>query len=181
VSDERFRPDDGCPLFSDRLEEHLVAAMKGEVPNRGSFCGNCYTPIAAGTRACPHCGEPTDGPLRPVDRVPSEVAGMFSAVRKTERWIVNGFAYIGLTLAVVIGLAVVLSIPYLRAHLLPATIVYAIILIIGGRSLAGVLGGYYGDRLAFERARKRLREDWAEWVAARSSAAGPASGTGAAR
>ena len=33
--------------------------------------------------------------------------------------------------------------------------------------LAGVLGGYYGDRIAYERARGRLREEWAEWVAER--------------
>ena len=158
-----------------------MAAMKGEIPNRGTFCGHCYTPIAPDTSACPHCGERTDGPHQPVDRVPSEVAEMFKTVRKTERWIVNGFAYLGMTIAIVAGLVVVLSVPYLRAHLLAATIVYTIILVIGGRTLAGVLGGYYGDRLAFERARRRLREDWSEWVAIRTSGDGPPTGTAPAR
>ena len=47
--EERYRPDDGCPLFSQALEDHLVAVSRGEAPNRGRFCGNCYTPISPST------------------------------------------------------------------------------------------------------------------------------------
>ena len=43
-----------------------------------------------------------------------------------------------------------LGIPYLRGNLIAATIAYVIILLVGGRVLAGVLGGYYGDRIGFE-------------------------------
>ena len=39
--EQRYRPEDGCPLFSERLEEHLVAVQKGREPNRGVFCGHC--------------------------------------------------------------------------------------------------------------------------------------------
>ena len=103
----------------------------------------------------------------PVGRIPQPIVEMLQAQRKTESRIVNGFAYLGLTLAVVGGLVLVLGVPYLREHLIWATIVYAAVLIVGGRVLAGVLGGYYGDRIAYERARGRLREEWAAWVAER--------------
>ncbi len=167
-AEQRYRPDDECPLFSERLEEHIVLHTRGELPNRGRFCGNCYTPISSDTARCPHCGTLTDGPLRPVDQIPEAVIEMLREQRKTESTIVNAFAYAGLILAIVLGLVIVLGIPYLREHLLPATIIYGLFLLIAGRSLAGVLGGYYGDRLAFNRARTRLRQRWAEWAEQRA-------------
>lgn len=165
----RFRPDDGCPLFSEALEEHLVAVSRGEAPNRGRFCGNCYTPIGRDTRACPHCQEDTQTGHRPVDAVPDEVMEALRVQRKTEaRW-VNGLAYIGLLIAVVGGIALVLVVPFFRDRLIYATIVYAVILLIGGRGLAAVLGGYYGDRIGFERARAKTRATWDGLLEAREA------------
>ncbi|MGE0228423.1 MAG: hypothetical protein AB7I38_09080 [Dehalococcoidia bacterium] len=169
-AEQRYRPDDECPLFSERLEEHIVLFTRGELPNRGRFCGNCYTPMSADTARCPHCGALTDGPFSPVDRIPDEVIQWLRDQRKTESRIVNSFAYLGFVIVILVGLAIVLGIPYLRAHLLPATIVYGLFLLFGGRTLAGILGGYYGDRIAYERARNRLRRRWAEWVARRGEA-----------
>jgi len=161
--ERRYVPDDDCPLFSERLEEQILAVTGGSAPNAGRFCGHCYTPLGERTAVCPHCATETSD-RRPVGRIPEVIIEMLQAQRKTESRIVNGFAYLGLTLAVVGGLVLVLGVPYLRAHLIWATIVYAAVLIVGGRVLAGVLGGYYGDRIAYERARGRLREGWAEWV-----------------
>ena len=161
--ERRYVPDDDCPLFSERLEEQILAVTGGSAPNAGRFCGHCYTPPGERTAVCPHCATETSE-RRPVGRIPEVIIDMLQAQRKTESRIVNGFAYLGLTLAVVGGLVLVLGVPYLRAHLIWATIVYAAVLIVGGRVLAGVLGGYYGDRIAYERARGRLREGWAEWV-----------------
>lgn len=169
--EQRYRPEDECPLFSERLEEHIVLFTRGELPNRGRFCGNCYTPMSADTARCLHCGALTDGPLAPVDRIPDEVILWLREQRKTESRIVNSFAYAGFIIVIVLGLAIVLGIPYLRAHLLPATIVYGLFLLFGGRSLAGVLGGYYGDRIAYDRARTRLRQHWAAWVERRAQPA----------
>ena len=166
----RFHPNDGCPLFSESLEEHLVAVSRGESPNRGRFCGNCYTPLSRDTAACPHCSEDTRAGRRPVDSVPDAVMDALREQRKTEaRW-VNGLAYIGLLIAVVGGIAFVLTVPILKDRLLYATIVYAVILLVGGRSLAGVLGGYYGDRIGFERARAKTRAAWDAHVEARDTA-----------
>lgn len=167
--ESRFRPEDGCPLFSEALEEHLVAVSRGEAPNRGLFCGNCYTPIGRDTRECPHCHEDTRAGQRPVDAVPDEVLDALRQQRKIEaRW-VNGLAYIGLLTAVIGGIALVLLVPFFRERLIYATIVYAVILLIGGRGLAAVLGGYYGDRIGFERARAKTRATWDQLVEEREA------------
>jgi hypothetical protein len=168
--EQRYIPDDGCPLFSERLEEHIVALTRGEVPNRGRFCGNCYTPLSQEIQRCRHCNEEPSSDRATVEQVPDPVIEMLRAVHKTEKNWVNGFAYLGLVIAVFAGLGIVLGIPYLRERLLAATIVYGIILLIGSRGLAGLLGGYYGDRIGYERARRRLLEDWSEWVGERKSA-----------
>ncbi len=164
--ESRYRPQDGCPLFSERLEEHLVAVSRGESPNRGRFCGNCYTPMSTETATCPHCAT-TAAERPPVDQVPAEVLAALTQQRKTESAIVNGFAYLGLLIAVLGGLAIVLGIPLLRDNLIAAFVVYALILLIGGRGLAGVLGGHYGDRIGFERARRNTVATWEQIVAQR--------------
>lgn len=164
--ERRYRPDDECPLFSERLEELLVAVTRGESPNAGRFCGYCYHPLGERTGSCPHCATSTEA-CAPVDSVPDEIIEMLRAQRQTESRIVNAFAYTGLIIAVLGGLALVLGVPFLRANLIWATVVYAAVLLIGGRGLAGWLGGYYGDRIGYERARRALRERWAEWVVER--------------
>ncbi len=166
-AEQRYQPDDGCPLFSERLEQHIVAITRGETPNRGRFCGHCYTPMSPQTARCPHCDESAGGDRPPVEQVPDALIEMLRVQRATERAWVNSFAFLGVAIAVLGGLAVVLSIPALRDHLLPATIVYAALLLVGSRMLAGFLGGYYGDRIGYDRARRTLRESWASWLAER--------------
>lgn len=166
--ERRYQPDDDCPLFSERLEELLVAVTRGESPNAGRFCGHCYHPLGDETRVCPHCAAST-AERAPVDSVPEEIIEMLRAQRRTESRIVNAFAYLGLIVAVLGGLALVLGVPFLREHLIWATVVYAVVLLIGGRGLAGFLGGYYGDRIGYARARRTLRAQWAEWVARRDA------------
>ena len=168
--EQRYVPEDGCPLFSERLEEHIVAITRGETPKRGRFCGNCYTPMSQQARRCRHCDEQPSTGRAPVEQVPEPVIEMLKAVHRTERNWVNGFAYLGLLVAVLGGLAVVLGIPYLRERLLAATIVYGAILLVGSRGFAGILGGYYGDRIGYERARRTLLNDWAQWVEERTAA-----------
>ena len=167
-AEQRYAPDDDCPLFSERLEELLVAITRGESPNAGRFCGHCYHPLGPETPLCPHCG--TEAAERaPVEAVPQQIVEMLRAQRRIESRIVNAFAYLGLIIAIVGGLALVLGIPYFWSNLIAATIAYAVILLVGGRLLAGVVGGYYGDRIGYERARRALRERWAEWVVERDA------------
>ncbi len=166
--EQRFRPDDGCPLFSEALEEHLVAVSRGEAPNRGRFCGNCYTPLGPTSEACPHCHESTSTGRAPVPAVPDVITEALRVQRKTESAWVTYMAYLGLLIAIFGGLAIVLAVPFLKDSLIWATVVYGLILLIGGRALAGVLGGYYGDRIGFARARTRTRATWDALLAERT-------------
>ncbi len=172
--ERRLDHDDDCPLFSERLEEHLVALSRGERPRSGRFCGHCYTPMSPERARCAHCGEEASSGRRPVSSVPEEVMAMLRRQRKTERAWVTGYAYLGLGLAIVGGLALVLGLPPLRENLLGATVTYALVLIIGGRAAAGLLGGGVGDRQGYERARSRLLAEWEEWLIRRD--AGPGGG-----
>ncbi len=170
--EQRFRPPvtADCPLFSQRLEEHLIAVSRGEAPAKGRFCGNCYHPVARETDRCPHCNNHFVEDRATVDVVPDEITEILRRQRKTESTIVNSFAFLGVLIAVIGGLGVVLGIPYLRDNLLPATIVYAVILLIGVRGLAGFLGGYYGDRIGYERARRATVASWKDFEAIRDAA-----------
>ncbi|MQC82872.1 MAG: hypothetical protein DWG75_01285 [Chloroflexi bacterium] len=172
--ERRFRPPvtADCPIFSERLEEHLIAVSRGEAPSRGRFCGNCYHPLGRDIERCSHCNNHTVEGRPTVDLVPDEITEILRRQRKTESTIVTSFAFLGVLIAVVGGLGVVLGIPYLRDHLLPATIVYAIILLIGVRGLAGFLGGYYGDRIGYERARAKTIASWREFEATRDDIGG---------
>lgn len=164
TGERRFDHDDDCPLFSERLEEHLVAVSRGEQPNAGRFCGHCYTPMSPERERCPHCGEDARTGRPPLAAVPDEVLAMLRRLRKTERAYVTGYAYLGLGLAIIGGIALVLGLPPLRDNLIAATISYGLFLFIGGRALAGILGGGIGDRKGYEKARARLLTDWAEWL-----------------
>ncbi len=165
--EERYRPDDGCPLFSTSLEDHLVAVSRGEEPKRGRFCGNCYTPLARNVDACEHCGNDATSGRRAALVVPEEIALILRTQRNVESTWVNGMAYLGLLIAVVGGIALVLAVPYLRGHLIWATIVYGVLLLVGGRMLAGFLGGFFGDRWGYTIARRRTRAGWERWVRVR--------------
>jgi hypothetical protein len=170
--EERYRPDDGCPLFSPRLEEHLVAVSRGEEPKRGRFCGHCYTPLARNVDLCPHCGNDATTGRRAALVVPPEIELILRTQRNVESTWVNGMAYLGLLIAVVGGIALVLAIPFFRDRLIWATIVYGVLLLVGGRMLAGFLGGFFGDRWGYAIARKRTRAGWEQWLRARDRKAG---------
>jgi hypothetical protein len=174
TGERRFDHDDDCPLFSERLEEHLVAVTRGEQPNAGRFCGHCYTPMSPERERCPHCDEDARTGRPPLAAVPDEVLAMLRRQRKTERAYVTGYAYLGLGLAIIGGLALVLGLPPLRDNLIAATITYGLFLFIGGRTLAGILGGGIGDRKGYEKARSRLCTDWAEWLPIRDDPPPPA-------
>ena len=172
--DVRFRPDDGCPLFSQSLEDHIVAVTRGASPNAGRFCGHCYTPISRDSARCPHCAETCDAHGRtgraPVGAVPEALIDALRRQRSIEAKWVNGFAYLGLLIAVISGLAIVLGVPFFRNSLLWAFLFYAPYLLLFSRAFAAILGGYYGDRIGYAKARIETRAAWAEWVAERDEA-----------
>ena len=107
---------EAVPLFSPRLTELLDSMFKGEAPNAGRFCGNCYTPLDAQRASCPHCGRST-AERPPVDAVPRDVLQMFKDLRRRESMVVHSFAYAGLAVAALAGVFSVVVLPAIVALL----------------------------------------------------------------
>jgi hypothetical protein len=158
------------PVFSPRLDEVMELMIKGEIPNVGRFCGYCYTPVPKKADACAHCGR-TTAEYAPVDKIPMEVGAIFRKMRKRESLIVNSFAFAGLGIGLLLFIFLVwLAVYHYDANLWllgAATAVF----IIGGRVFAGLLGGWIGDSIGYDYARKKLAADWAEYERARTAAA----------
>lgn len=99
---ERAAPDERA-IISQRLTELLDDMLAGSAPNAGRFCGNCYHPLAPEREVCPHCG------ARVAERataaaVPAEVIEAFRRRRGREGLVVRSFAWVGLTIGVIVAL-----------------------------------------------------------------------------
>jgi len=153
----------GVPVFSERLTDVLDAIFDGQAPNRGRFCGYCFTPIGEERERCLHC-ENHVSEIAPVQSVPDEILAMYKQLRRRESLVVNGFAYAGLILGVAVFIAVfyVLFIMGADVWWYVADIVLVFVL---ARVLAGLLGGYIGDEVGYNYARRKLAEDWAAYDA----------------
>ncbi len=158
------------PLFSERLSSALDAILRGEAPNVGRFCAHCYTPMDPQRPQCPHCGRSVRN-YAPVERVPDGVFRMYRGLRRRESLVVNGFAYGGLLLAVLIFIGLFAIIFYSGAGIWWYVIDIALLFVLS-RVLAGLLGGIVGDELGYRYARRKLVEDWAAYAAARGEVAG---------
>ena len=157
--ESRFKPDDDCPLFSLSLENHLVDVLNGVVPNRGSFCPYCFSPVGAQEALCAECQLDSTLTER-LNQVPEEIVVALKNQRSIEsRW-VNGFAYLGVLIAVVGGIAFVLATPIFDDRLIYATVAYGLILLVGSRVLAGFLGGYFGDQIGYSKGRVQTIKAW---------------------
>lgn len=159
LGERRFKPEDNCPLFSLRLENHLVDVINGIVPNRGNFCAYCFSPMGLLDVLCVECQFDSTSAER-LDQVPEEIVRAMKNQRSIEsRW-VNSFAYLGVLIAVVGGIAFVLATPIFDDRLIYATIAYGLILLIGSRILAGFLGGYFGDQIGYSKGRTQTIKAW---------------------
>ena len=159
---------DDLPVFSERLSAILEDMVKGEAPNAGRFCGNCYTPIDAQRVQCPQCGRPV-AERPPVQRVPDEVLFMFRSKRRRESLVVNGFAYAGLLLAVVIFI-VAFSFIFFNTtgdRFFTLMVVNIVLLFVLSRVLAGLIGGVVGDEVGFRYAHRKLVDEWTAYEAER--------------
>jgi membrane protein DedA with SNARE-associated domain len=95
-----------------------------------------------------------------LDQVPEEIVLAMKNQRSIEaRW-VNSFAYLGVLIAVVGGIAFVLATPIFDDRLIYATVAYGLILLIGSRVLAGFLGGYSGDQIGYSKGRAQTIKVW---------------------
>ena len=160
----------GIPVFSPRLDEVLGLMISGEAPNAGRFCGNCYTPMSKTADHCPYCA--TSVAAVPVlDRLPREIIDLYKRMRKRESLIVNSFAFAGLFLGVLLFMILVAIAVYLMDQSLVMLGFATVVLLVGGRVFAGILGGWIGDNVGYEYAQKKLALEWHEFDRARSGAA----------
>jgi hypothetical protein len=160
------RATDVLPVFSPRLDEIMGLMVKGEIPNVGRFCGYCYTPLAKGEDRCAHCWN-SRADYAPVAKIPPEFFAIYRAMRKRESLVVNSFAYAGLALALVLFIALVAVAVY-RYDAAWGWLAFATaVFIVGGRVFAGLLGGWIGDNVGYDYARRKLAVDWVAYERAR--------------
>ena len=150
------------PVFSPRLDELMAAMIAGEAPNVGRFCGYCYTPLGKKREECPHCGTSTSA-YTPVAKLPMEFGALYRRMRKRESLIVNSFAFFGLFLGVVLFTALVAVAVYWFHQSLWWLAFATLVLMVGGRVFAGLLGGWIGDNIGYDYAHKKLIVEWQEY------------------
>lgn len=154
------------PVFSPRLDELMASMIKGEAPNVGRFCGYCYTPLGKQATGCSHCGRATSD-YAPVTKLPMEFGALYRGMRKRESLIVNSFAFAGLGLGVVLFTVLVAVAVYRFNQSLWMLGFATLVLLVGGRVFAGILGGWIGDSVGYNYAHRKLVDEWHEYERAR--------------
>ena len=150
-------------VFSERLESFLDDLKEGETPNAGRFCGFCFNPIPPDQTACDHCGRSLTA-TTPVTSVPDPIIEMHRRKQKRESLVVNSFAYLGLAIGLALFLLVV-AINFYYVDQLWLLIASVLVLLVGGRMLAGLIGGYIGDELGYRYANRKLADEWDAFLA----------------
>ena len=163
------------PVFSPRLDELMGAMIKGEAPNVGRFCGYCYTPLGKKRDECPHCGTSVSQ-YAPVAKLPMEFGALYRRMRKRESLIVNSFAFAGLGLGVLLFIVLVAVAVYVFHQSFWWLGFATLVLMVGGRVFAGILGGWIGDNVGYSYAHRKLIAEWHEYERERDIQQGRASG-----
>lgn len=161
------------PVFSERLDELMAAMLDGESPNMGRFCGYCYTPLASQADACGHCRRPTSD-YAPVEKIPADFFDLYRRMRKRESLVVNTFAFAGLGLGLLAFIGLVALAVYRFDQSFWMLGLALVVLIVGGRVMAGLLGGWLGDSLGYNFAQRKLAEEWGAYEAERERRLGRA-------
>ena len=163
------------PVFSPRLDELMAAMIKGEAPNVGRFCGYCYTPLSKKATGCAHCGRAILD-YEPVTKLPMEFGALYRRMRKRESLIVNSFAFAGLGLGVLVFIVLVAVAVYGFNQSLWMLGFATLVLLVGGRVFAGILGGWIGDNVGYNYAHRKLIDEWHEYERERDVSLGRAPG-----
>ena len=167
MTDEAVHVND-LPVFSPRLDELMANMLAGEAPNVGRFCGYCYTPLGRKADVCPHCHR-TTSEYEAVAKIPSDFFVLYKRMRRRESIIVNSFAFAGLGLGLVVFIGMVAIAVYRYNASLWWMAAATVVLIVGGRVFAGILGGWIGDSIGYDVAQRKLAVEWAEYERAREA------------
>jgi hypothetical protein len=154
-------------IVSERLADLLDDMLAGRAPNAGRFCGNCYHPLAPERDACPHCG--TTVAERPtVAAVPKEVIEAFRLRRGREGLVVRSFAWVGLTIGVIVAL-----LPLAFAGVRWWTFVSFFGLMFFFYLLSANLANSVGDSLGYRWGQAVFNRHWRRFTAKRDAPAQP--------
>ncbi|MBR74215.1 MAG: hypothetical protein CL872_04690 [Dehalococcoidaceae bacterium] len=154
-----------CPLFSEKLELHMVEVGNGLRPNAGSFCDFCFNPIdltGSKINKCTNCNK-NIAANNTVGSVPDEIFAMLREVRKIERTYVISFAFLGIFLSLITGFLIVFNTTFLYSNEILGTIILFAYLLITGRLLANIFGGIIGDQIGYKKGRDTLELRWSQW------------------
>jgi hypothetical protein len=154
--------DPDVPVFSPRLDELMAAMIAGTAPNAGRFCGYCYTPLGKTAGTCSHCAR-TTADYEPVAKLPMEFGALYRRMRKRESLIVNSFAFAGLFLGVALFVVLVAIAVFQFDASWWMLLLAMVVLLIGGRVFAGILGGWIGDNVGYNFAHRKLVLEWHEY------------------
>ena len=171
AADEAASPPERAPIFSERLQTLLEDILRGQAPNAGRFCGNCYNPLADDTGRCGHCslsttqrpdGHPSGRP--PVRRIPPEVFAMFRAQRLREAIPVRSLAWVGLAAGLSLALFLMVVLPFWWN-------VGASVVAFGVSYIAAAnIANWLGDALGYRWGQRVLEKRWLAFQEARDRA-----------
>jgi hypothetical protein len=162
-AEERSAADERA-IISERLSDLLDDILAGTSPNAGRFCGNCYHPLTSGRDVCPHCGISV-AERAPAEAVPPEIIEAFRLRRKREGFVVRSFAWVGLTIGVVVAL-----LPLAFVGVTWWTFVSFFVLMFGFYLLSANLANSVGDSIGYRQGTGIFRKRWEKFVARRDAA-----------
>jgi len=150
-------------ILSERLRDLIDDILEARSPNAGSFCGNCYHPLAHERDSCPHCGTATSSVAR-ADAIPLEVIDAHRRRRGREGLVVRSVAWGGLTIGVTVAL---LPFVFGDVTFVTAALFFGLLVVfyIGSANLANSVG----DSLGYRWGRSLFERRWREFVATRDA------------
>ena len=160
ASDEAASPTEGSPIFSARLQALLEDILRGQAPNAGRFCGNCYNPLVDDADQCGHCGL-SAAQRPPVRQIPPEVFAMFRAQRLREAIPVRSLAWGGLGTALAVALLLMVALPFWW------NVLALVVSLVVGYVAAANIANWLGDALGYRWGQRALEKRWQEYVRGR--------------
>ena len=153
-----------APIFSAHLQALLQDILRGQAPNAGPFCGNCYNPLADDADQCNHCGlstsqRPSGRP--PVRRIPPEVFAMFRAQRLREAIPVRSLAWGGLAAGLSLALFLMVVLPFWW------NVGVSVVTFVVSYVAAANIANWLGDALGYRWGQRALERRWGAFVAGR--------------
>jgi hypothetical protein len=167
-------PTDGSSIFSARLQALLEDILRGQAPNAGRFCGNCYNPLPPSTspsprspstapqEECGHCGLST-AQRPPVRQIPPDVFAMFRAQRLREAIPVRSLAWGGLAAGLALALFLMVVLPFWW------NVGVSIVAFGASYVAAANIANWLSDAVGYRWGQRVLEKRWREFVEARDN------------